>query len=136
MSAALVQTPAPPAPSARLRRPPPAAAVQTRLARALLVTLTGELLADAQVRIEPCTQRAALSLHLAQHGSNERAVRATIWFGDGPEAALEAHERAAALRAGRHVQVTGEGLRIRWEHGDTIIALGHTGGVHLLEVPA
>lgn len=131
MSAA-VQTPAI-APSTRLRRPPPTAQVQTRLAKALLVTLTGELLADAQVRIEPCTQRAALSVYLAQHGSDELAVRATIWFGDGPEAAAEAHERAAALRAGRHVQVTGEGLRRRWDHGDLVIALGHTAGVHLLE---
>lgn len=121
------------APSARLHRPPPAAPVQTRLARALLVTLTGELLADAQVRIEPCTQRAAVSVYLAQHGSGELAVRATIWFGDGPDAALEATVRAAALRTGRHVQVTGEGLRMRWEHGDAIIAVGHTAGVHLLE---
>lgn len=121
------------APSALLRRSPPATPVQTRLARALLVTLTGELLADAQVRIEPCTQRVALHVHLAQHGSHELAVRAIVWFGDGPEAAQEATARAAALRAGRHVQVTGEGLRMRWEHGDAIIAVGHTAGVHLIE---
>ena len=129
-------TTATPAPSARLHRPPPAAPVQTRLAKALLVTLTGELLADSQVRIEPCTQRAAVSVYLAQHGSHELAVRATIWFGEGPDAALEATARAAALRAGRHVQVTGEGLRMRWEHGDAIIAVGHTAGIHLLEAQA
>lgn len=124
-----------PTPSARLHRPAPAAPVQTRLAKALLVTLTGELLADAQVRIEPCTQRAALSVYLAQHGSNELAVRATMWLeGDGPEAAFEATTRAAALRTGRHVLVKGEGLRMRWEHGDAIIAVGHTVVVELLEV--
>lgn len=123
------------APSARLHRPPPAAQVHTRLARALLVTLTGELLADAQVRIEPCTQRAAISVYLAQHGSSELAVRATLWFlGEGPEAAFEATTRAAALRTGRHVLVKGEGLRMRWEHGDAIIAVGHTVVVELLEV--
>lgn len=122
------------APSTLLRRPPPADPVQTRLARALLVTLTGELLADAQVRIEPCTQRAAISVYLAQHGSNELAVRATLWFaGEGPEAAFEATTRAAALRTGRHVLVKGEGLRMRWEHGDAIIAVGHTVVVELLE---
>lgn len=121
-----------PAPSARLHRPPPAAPAQTRLARPLRVTLTGELLADAQVRIEPCTQRAAVSVYLAQHGGHELAARATLWFGDGPDAALEATERAAALRAGRHVQVTGEGLRMRWEHGEAVIAIGHTAGVQLL----
>lgn len=123
---------APLAPSARLHRPAPPAPAATRPGRALRVTITGELLDDAQVRIEPCTQRAAITVYLAQHASHELAVRAILWLGDGPEAAAEATARAATLRSGQPVMLSGEGLRMRWEHGDAVIAVEHTARVQAL----
>ena len=108
---------------ARLHRPPPAAGL-TRLARALLVTLTGELLADA-----PGAHRA---LHPARGhqrlpgaARQQRAGGARrLWFWAKAPGPPSGHHRAAALRTGRHVLVRGEGLRMRWEHGDAIIAVG------------
>lgn len=113
------------APSARLRRPPPPAPVAAAAARRdLRVTLVGELAEPAHACTEPATERAAISVTLAQ-GEGRPQVLATLWLGDGAEAMHYAHERAAALPRGALVIVTGDALRMRYHHGALTLIVGH-----------
>lgn len=107
--------------SNRLRRHPPAGAVPPK--PTLQLELVGELLHDAQVRIEPCTMRACISLQIAQAHDEYFAVHATLWFGDGRESVFDAEERAADLRKGQRVRITGEGLRYRWADGTLVLSV-------------
>lgn len=116
-------------PSARLQRPAPAAAAAP--VPELRVELEGALLHDAQMRVEPCTMRACISLQIAQAHDEHNAVHATLWFGDGREAVFEAQDRAAELRQGQRVRITGEGLRTRWERGTLVFAIGTVRRVEL-----
>lgn len=108
------------APSTLLRRPEP------RAPRAATpdprITITGTLRDDAHASTEPATGRAAFHVVIAQGGDAPDIV-ATRWVGDGPDAAMYAHDRAAGLCAGDIVTVHGDGLRLRYRHGTLVLEL-------------
>jgi hypothetical protein len=110
-----------------VRRPaPPAAPVQALPGPLLEVTIEGELLEDAQMRIEGGSQRPIITLSIAQR-SQQDPVRAIEVFADGVESMAEAAAKASTLTAGRRVRVTGEGLRTVFERGQRYyrVALVH-----------
>lgn len=121
------------APSARLRPPDPARpkAVVPEPPRPLHVTIDGELVNDAEMRLERGTNRPTVSLLIAQ-GASAPPLRVIEVFGDGHDAAEAATAKAFTLRAGRRVRITGQGLGIRWNRGEFSLTVGLVERVALL----
>ena len=119
-------------PSALLRRPTPADACAP--ARPMRVRITGVLAEDAHACTEPATGRAAFAVLISQ-GAGDPDILATRWVGDGPDAAIYARDRAAALHAGDTVEVHGEGLRMRYHRGALAAHVCTTFDVELVEAP-
>ncbi len=114
--------PAGASPSAMLRRPAPALAPSAP-PRAAHVTILGELAEDAHAGIEAATQRAALSVVVAQAYGMPK-VLATWWLGDGVDDILEAEYQASRLQAGDAVRIEGDSLRLRYHHGAIAVTVG------------
>jgi len=129
MSAAL--TLAPPAPSALLRRQVPA--VQAVPDPRTVITVEGDLLDDAQMRIEGATQRPLIELRISQ-GARDFPFRA-VWagFGEGFDAQATAQRQAERLTRGRRVVVRGEGLHTTFVRGDRFHQIALVASVQVLE---
>lgn len=119
--------------STLLRRPSPAAPV--RAAPEPTIVVTGALLEPAVSSTEPATGRAAVSVTIGQ-GNGHPVIVATLWLGDGPEAAQHASARAAELRDGDVVSAHGHGLHMRYRHGTMALVLGHVRHIDLQQVRA
>ena len=116
------------------RAAPPPVVQQPAPGRALVVTIEGELLEDAQMRIEGGSQRAIITLNIAQ-GSQQDPVRAVEVFADGHDAMADAEAKARTLTAGRRVRVTGEGLRTVFERGQRYYRVALVHRVRLADGP-
>lgn len=111
------------APSALLRRPPPAVAVRGEPgAVPPRIVVTGRLLEHATAATEPATGRAAFSVVIGQPGGAP-PILATRWSGDGPDAAAHARDRAAALPRGTLVTISGDGMSLRYRDGALAIVI-------------
>ena len=94
----------------------PAPVMQTAPNAVARITVDGVLLMDAQMRIEPATQRATLVLRIGQPGEDSPFL-ATAIGGDDAESAAEFAGQASRMRAGCRVTVRGEGLSVKFERG-------------------
>lgn len=121
-AAANTAAPAALQPSAMLRPPAPSI-THAAPPRAAHVTIVAELAEDAHAGIEAATQRAAVSVVLAQ-GYGMPKIMATWWLGDAVDDILEAEIQASLMQAGDLVRVEGDSLRMRYHHGALAIMVG------------
>jgi hypothetical protein len=119
-----------PAATATQRRPgpPPLPGAQ-----ALSVTLLGELLKPAELRVSSDGSRTVIRLLLAQPGGQLPPVCAEYVPAGGSAAYVVWRQLVRLYASGTLVRIDGHGLRPRTLHGRRVLALEHTDSVRPLQ---